>query len=411
MEKRTNYVKNYSTGRRREIVGLILQSGGLTNRGLRLYWNKPNEYKNKTQIIATLIEEGIIEETKIKVSGLKQIRVFTLKSFGTKNKEYIEEYEIGSFANYKNYLSGIKEEIGKANSGSGQRAYRAAQSVNVNQMMYLAGVSCGAGDMYQTFDARLTKKGQGRRFSELRCTYFQNAYPKTLFNIKSRSRSQGTLIHRDGEAYAVYNIGERRPKWRNEDEKMHWQVLIDPVIKAMSEEGFKVDTSVEGRKAILVAEDAPVINLVREKKGLRKKKGIKEDYLTLPSMYRTGLYYVPFSDFGVQLLRIINQTNWKERVLRESLGSLYGTAQVGNGISHDAYENGVMTLCFTVPDIERLRNFAMAAANINDKSMFKVICFEKQYDFIKEIIGDYAEIEVVSLEPFIRDIGIKEYEF
>lgn len=410
MKKRTTYIKNYSSGRRREIVGLILQSGGLTNRGLRLYWNKENEYKNKSQIVAKLIEEGIITEQKIRVAGCRQVRIYTFNSFGEKSKEYIEEYKMGSYANYNNYLSKLKKDVGDTKNTL--QAYRAAQSINANTMMFLAGYECGAYPMYTIFDKRLTKKGEGKRFTENENIYFQNIYPKTLFQIKSRSRSQGTLIHQDGEVYAVYNIGEHRPKWRNEDEKTQWSSLIEPVCRGLSEEGFTIETGIENRKAILISEEKPILDLLRDsQRTIKKKKGVREDYLKLPSMYRNGLYYIPFSDFGVKLLQLMNRRNWREEILKQTLGSLYGTAMISNGIGHDAWEEGKMTLCFTVPDIEKLRSFSSAAISMNDKEMFRVICFSEQYNLINEILGDYVTIEVVNIESYIRCLEPVNIEF
>ena len=403
--KKCTRKKRYDKGRRREIVGLILQSGGLTNRGLELYWRNKDEYKNKSQIIATLKKEGIISEQKFKAPGAKQIRIYTLKNFDERNKEYISDFKVGTYATYKNYLFSFKKDIG--DSYDVQRQLRASNSINANMLMYLSGIKCDAETMFKLFDKRLISKGKAEGLEEGGNCYFQNLYPKTLKKYRTSSRSVGTLINQDNEAYAVYNIGSTRPKWKQEDEKKHWRVLITNCVN-MLKPGENIKTDIENQQAIFIAEEKPIIDLITHERI--KNKIFKESFLTLPSMYRAGLYYVPFNTTGIKLLHLMSRKNWKEQIYKEILQNLYNTAHPNSGIAHDAYIDGVRILCFCVPDIERLRNFMINAREADDKTKWIVCCYKEQESLVKTCVGDWCTIKTFNIDDY-TNIGEIKYDF
>ena len=403
MEAKKIYKKSYSEGRRREIVGLILNCGGLTNMGLRLYWRKGDDYKNKSQIIATLRNEGIIKERKIKYASENQIRLFTLDQFETKSKNYISCFENGTYAVYKNFYDTYKSQLHKET----QRKYRIGVSVNANTMMYLSGVKCDAISMYKMFDSRLAKKEQNERMEKGAVYYVPNVFPLNKWGIKAASKSVGAMYYPNGDVYAVYICGKSRPMWQEEFEFPHWDKTIAVTANRVGVDSTEYNLDRRSRKALFIADNECARKMIEEN---RRRTGPKQEYIVLPSMYHSGLYHVTFNEEGIKMLALMNKANWQENLLKKVLGKLYGTAYATNGISHDASDGEKMILCYCIPDLERFHNFLNNAIGYNDKSKFEIICFDAQYKFVKQVAEDYCTIKTVAIDDYI-DIGEIHYDF
>ena len=397
--------KQYNKGRRRDICGLILQCGALTNKGLRLYWNGKNEYVNKSQAVAVLRREQIIYETSYTTLNeedrVEKIRLYTLNNQSDDFDVCIPTFPVGTLPVFNQFLDPLEKYV---RADDIQKKTRVAKMVDAHVLMLCAGVKCTAIDMFNLFNPASKQKGSPYCVEGDKNYFIPYQYKREDWQqIIILSRSIGTYLHRDNEVYSVYNFGNTRPVWKRALESANWTKRINLMVESLCPT-WNVGKVIEdrSRRAIVIATDKPIINLLTEKVGT----GPAKKYLVLPSMYRAGMYHIPFSDDGVKMMRLINRPKWREYIYRSVLGDAYGTAKRGNGVSHDANDGKKMTLVFCVPDIERLRNFIINARAYDEKENFEIICFPHQLSLIQKVAGEVCTIHVFPMDK-LEGVGEK----
>jgi len=394
--------KQYNKGRRRDICGLILQCGGLTNKGLRLYWNGKEEYRNKSQTVATLKREGIIKETKLAPYNTSPVRMYTINEMSDEFSQCIPAFPLGTYPVYKEFLKPIERCIGAKSAEDKQE--RAMKMIDAQTLMLIAGVNCTAVDMFNLFNPMSKVKGSTYCVEGGKNYFIPYQYRrKDQEDIITASRSIGTYLHQDKEAYLVYNFGDTRPIWKRIKEEEHWLKKTSMMIEDLCPD-WDVNKTItdRSRRAIVIGTDKPIADLILE----NPNDGPERKYLLLPNMYRPGMYHVPFSEDGVEMMRLINRPRWREYILRTVLGERYGSAKRGTGISHDANDGRKMTLVYCVPDIEKLRNFVINARAYDEKENFEIICFPYQLPLVQKVAGDVCTIHIYPMEK-LEGVGEK----
>lgn len=363
--------KQYGHGRRREVIGLLMQSGCITNQGLMLYWG--NEYPTKSHVISTLEKEGLVIEKKVTTPDRRILRMYTMNKVYTKTID-TEKYGKWAMWYYMTYASIVAAESRQTETF---RKIRAANTGFAELMFYMAGY-------YSAAYEKAKMLMQGEQMKD-RAYYFMSSDIK---DTNVTSREIGVMYHPDQNAYVVYAAGKHRPKWESGVEEQFWDTTVTPIEKHYrSDHHYRSDEY----QAILLCEDECAALLLNGEKSGGKK------YLTLPSMYRRGLYFIPKNEFGVRLLSLMKEKKWKERTLRAILKDLYGTAELRTGIPHDAKAEDRMYLCFCVPDLEKLNGFLKNAEALSHPERNIILCFKEQEEFIRRIAKDYCTVQTVDM--------------
>lgn len=383
----------------REVIDLIIQHGGATTEGLQLWWGDTDEYRSKSKVIAHMRDEGIIKETKTTFKqrdGYRMSRVYTINKQSARIKDYLrEEYCDGTYITYE---TEVVPPFDAAVRQGNKRIRRTGLAVNVGIMMEKAGVKCGS-SCYRNFPLV-----EGERLDESK-SYYYPVYYARVANVDKKfgNRFLGLFSNPDNEDYAVYFPRETRLNWTEKKESEAWNVVIIPILAHFG----KARSSYTGeyKRAILICDEKIAVHAITDLKEItRDKKREKEqkknlngniqeesnfvpdDILALPTIYsRGGLLWIPYSEFGVKLIRIMGIKNWKDTVLRKTLGSDYGSMDSRLLVVHDAInrKENMLYFDFCIPDLERFWKFIRNVHTLGETKV-GIICYAHQYRFISK---------------------------
>lgn len=383
-----NNKPNYKKGYKNELIQLIYLCGIIPYRSLRLLAEEPRMYQRAAR---EMEREGIVViDSK---GGEKNLR---LPEDWRANKEKYEGYIPEEYVKYHEEVTkNIPKMLGMKSSYS--IAKREICNGNTKMMMYVAGIAIGP-DRVEIGSER-----------ELNGYYMSQEIKGTGWYVKTEKQEQQTLGQNkdsmrnyantringmlasagSGRKYAVYNIGNRVIEWNRKGE-----VRIAACIKALERENCE-------KEAIIIARNYKqyirIVNNTNEK-GAGKRTLINIDYTY------DHVYAVPEDSNGVKLLKILNTPNWKKKIINSVCSEEDQEASLHTAIDCDGYdeENNVHILVFCVPDLVKLKNFVKRAQIEDERSRYRIYCYDFQAPLIQELTAGATRISVVGVDKYIN---------
>lgn len=380
-----NNKPNYKKGYKNELIQLIYLCGIVPYRALRLLAEEPRMYQRAAR---EMEKEGLVViDSK---GGEKNLR---LQENWRENRDKYEEYIPCEYVKYHDDVTkNIPKMLGMKSSYS--IAKREICNGNTKIMMYVAGIAIGPDRVEIGSEEELNGyymsqeiKGTGWYVKTTNKEFGQN---KDSMRNYANTRINGMLASSStGKKYAVYNIGNRVIEWNRKGE-----VRIAACIKALGRETWD-------KEAIIIARNYKqyirIINNTNEK-GAGKRILINIDYTY------DHIYAVPEDSNGVKLLRIINTQNWKKRIINSVCSEEEQEAAMHTSIDCDGYneENNIHNLVFCVPDLVKLKNFVKRAQIEDDRSRYRIYCYDFQAPLIQELSAGAVKISVVGIDKYIN---------
>ena len=285
--------KQYNKGPRKDVMEAILGNGCVTMDALNLIWQ--DKAANNIHAAKKMEREGVIKKNRIKTSKDPLIKVYSISRYESNKGEFLKFFPPRTHGFFKDYELDVSTRVGWDSNPYDQK--RIALSSNVPVLMNLAGIKGTLQDKIKilTFGEKVEKDIP---------YYFQNHELKIDLELQNESRNVGTLINND-DVYMVYNICDHRPKWRGKAERGILHFFVTTIYPRLT--GLKFTKSENDLKAIIIGKEEPVANLILEKDLAKNRKYQGAvTYLTLPNKLYKAIYYVPYNEFGVKLLKIIN---------------------------------------------------------------------------------------------------------
>ncbi len=206
------------------------------------------------------------------------------------------------------------------------------------------------------------------------------------------TRLIGSIVYHGG-CYAVYNTRDEGIKWLDEGEskiKYHLHQIFTPML------GY--DFPLRNAAVFFGASfEAAMETLQTMEETYRRNKAMNPTYY--------NIFFVPQTEFGVRLLRVLTVYNWEERLLQALFAPADRSYNRGN-FAYDAYKDGVYYLSFLSGDIWALFQFRNAV--MDRPGQFVVICYPEQADAVKQYIGDKAQVQTVAMEQVEKYLGIEK---
>lgn len=203
---------------------------------------------------------------------------------------------------------------------------------------------------------------------------------KTMF-----SRAVGMVFY-PGGGYAVYNSRDALMKWNGMGEFKTRHSLT---------EAGRLNAGLHDLDAaILFGNDYGVaLRTVRESEQNRRLE------LRFDGVY-PHIHFIPMSDFGIRLLRMLVVPDWDE-ILLELLFDAECRSYNRGHFEYDACVDGVFILSHLDGDIARLIRFRQALSGMD--GTFEVLCFPEQALFLRDYLGCDVRLKTI-------DMGLVETE-
>lgn len=205
---------------------------------------------------------------------------------------------------------------------------------------------------------------------------------KTMF-----TRIVGALFNSRGY-YAVYNTRAAAMKWSGMGEFKAMHHLME---LARMNAGLDTPPS-----ALLLGVDADTAlqTLMESDKSHRMEMRFDRIY--------SHVHFVPMTQDGIRLLRILVLPDWKERLL----GALFPPEMRPKGyglMEYDAYFEGKYVYSHLDSDIARLVRLHNALDN--SQYAFEVLCFPWQTGFLKSYLGDRVTLKEIGMDALEESLG------
>lgn len=231
--------------------------------------------------------------------------------------------------------------------------------------------------------------------------YYTSRKVKRAFDsteqLSGSTRFTGVLLTPE-DAFAVYNARDSVMKWGHSGEYKSVNA-----IKMCASYNTKNNNTT---KMILMGRTfenvmATIVQSEREEaEEIRKHRKEKFKYVTsIPSIYRT-VHYVPLSEFGQKLLKILTVPDYRGKVLR----LIYEEDELSNGTEnfvYDAYRKNRYVLSFLDGDITRLRQFKKTMLDYQKKGepvSCAVLCFKEQSEEVTEYMSDCEDVNIPTVK-------------
>lgn len=234
-------------------------------------------------------------------------------------------------------------------------------------------------------------------------TFYSSKEVKAInpdFEKKIRfSRSVGVLFS-DGGNYPVYNLGRAGMNWDSYGE-IKLQIFMEQIIQTNGIKG-KIGCKKSG---IIMGYDTELIfNILKiNEKTYRNLKWTKKttsfEFFTTSSIY-DSLFYIPFGDVGVFLIRLLTTNNWENKLYSILFGNnaqKYRTSRY----NCSAYVNGKFYFDFIPFDITALRDFKEAFI-LKGTESFIILCLAEQKKYLIDFLGETANIKIIQKEKIAQ---------
>ena len=200
------------------------------------------------------------------------------------------------------------------------------------------------------------------------------------------------------DAFTVYNARDGVMKWGHKGEYKSLNIIKECV--ACNTQNNNVTKMIlMGRTLEIVME---TISQSEKEEAIEIRKNRKQkykSYTSIPSIYRT-VHYVPLSEFGQKLLKILTVPDYRGKVLR----LIYEEDELSNGTEnfvYDAYRKNRYVLSFLDGDITRLRQFKKTMLDYQKKGepvSCAVLCFKEQSEEVTEYMSDCEDVNIPTVK-------------
>lgn len=196
------------------------------------------------------------------------------------------------------------------------------------------------------------------------------------------------------DCFTVYNVRDSVMKWGNAGEAKAYNIINRCM--TLNSQTRKIS------KAILMGRDInTVINTITQTEkaekvavALNRQQSYKY-HNSITSIYHS-VYYVPLSNFGQKLLKILTVPDYHSKVLR----LIYEEDELSKGTEnfvYDAYRKNRHVLSFLDGDVTRLRQFKETIMYYQERGTsesYAVLCFKEQSEEITEYMSDCEDVNI-----------------
>lgn len=209
--------------------------------------------------------------------------------------------------------------------------------------------------------------------------------------LSGSTRFTGALITPE-DAFVVYNARNRVMKWGHAGEYKSLN-LVEKCVSYNTQNHNVTKMILMGRSLETVMK---TISQSKREEELALRLSYKEKYkhhTSISSIYR-NVHYVPLSEFGQKLLKILTVPDYHNKLLRLvfkddeiSTGS--------DGFMHDAHRNGVYVLSFLDGDVTRLHWYKQIIKDneeLGKKYEYAILCYYEQREEVKSFMGENENI-------------------
>ena len=209
--------------------------------------------------------------------------------------------------------------------------------------------------------------------------------------LSGSTRFTGALIT-PKDAFVVYNARDGVMKWGHAGEYKSLNIVERCV--SCNTRNYRV------KKMILMGRTLEnvmaTISQSKREEELALRLNYKERYkhhTSISSIYR-NVHYVPLSEFGQKLLKILTVPDYHNKLLR----LVFRDDEISNGrdgFMHDAHRNGVYVLSFLDGDVTRLHWYKQIIKDneeLGKKYEYAILCYYEQREEVKSFMGENENI-------------------
>lgn len=369
---------NYRKGRKHEIIKILYQACVIPYKSLPIIDGQSKMIK---RTVNELAKEGIVVVDK--KGGEKNIRLIERQTQKEKYEGYIGEEIV---KNYESQIKGVQSRLSSNNESDGKKVIKDASSQII---MYASGIT-------------MASQAKTEETEEKENIYYTSNEYKALENGKKNqsSRISGVLFSKGG-VYATYHVGNKLITWKQNEERK----VAATINLAGKKRGYIQDSveSIAKKECIILANTlAPYVRMSRLDYG-QKTKVINQTKLINIDYTYDSMYAVPDAPIGKELIKIMTQENWKQRIYDSLLTTKEQKEAKTTSVACDGYnqEENVYKYIFCVPDMVRLKQFLNRAGLENDKKRFRIYCYNFQLPIVYGIIeADNVTVMKITLQSY-----------
>lgn len=379
---------NYRIGRKHEIIKILYQTCIIPYSSLPVI---DGQNKMIKRAVNELTKEGIVVVDK--KGGEKNIRLQDRRTHKEKYEEYIEK---ACIKNYESQINGVQSRLSSNNGSDAKKVIKDASS---QIMMYASGITMAYQAKAETEETERAEKENKENKESI--YYTSNEYKSLEMGKKNQSSRISGVLFSEGGVYPTYHVGNKLITWKqNEERKIATSVNITGKKKGYIQDS--VD-SISKKECIILANTlAPYVRMSRLDYG-HKTKVINQTKLINIDYTYDSMYAVPDAPIGKELIKIMTQRNWKQRIYDSLLTETEKQHAKKTSVACDGYnqDENVYKYVFCVPDLVRLKQFLNRAGVENDKKRFKVYCYDFQLPIVYGIIEeDNVTVMKMSLQSY-----------
>lgn len=221
--------------------------------------------------------------------------------------------------------------------------------------------------------------------------YYSSRYTKSLVEAQLQktqyTRYVGILFYRTG-CYVVYNSRNAVMRWNGEGEQK--TTLDIGQLVSMNSEYTYLNSAV-----ILVNDYQTALKTIYQ-----CESGAK--YVRLFHQNYQKMHFIPTSPEGRKMLQLLTVPNWQERML----GLLFHKDQIMTNtgtFQYDGLVGDTRVLCFMDCDVLKLISFHKVVRDADFP--WSVICYDAQVSFLREYLGENADLRSINLNEFHKEMG------
>lgn len=115
------------------------------------------------------------------------------------------------------------------------------------------------------------------------------------------------------------------------------------------------------------------------------------------SIYR-AVHYVPLSENGIRLLRLLIQPGFEEKLIAALIPASIRTAGRHISIDCDGEAKGHYILSHLDGDIARLLSFLRSAAGMPPHLTFEIVCYPWQIEYVSELVDERFKLTSIAMK-------------
>lgn len=400
-----NNKPNYKKGYKGEILYLLYENGIIPYTALRLLEGETRLYQ---RAVKDMEKNEIVKIEKN--NGHKYVRLNIESLLGKEVRKSVPEEYVEY---YKKTSSDAVSRMTEKSNTSNERTER---NTSTQIMMYSVNIQTGM----------KAKNLAKEKIEKDDCYYYHSIGLKKLDDYKdkvekkrmkgkdgetetkkiSNSRANGMLIS-PGGMYVVYNIGQSLVEWKRFGEVKMIYYLKNLVKKRQSPDMERAEIE----EAIVIASKKENYVDICTREYKLKEICKKVILMNIDYAYKS-MYAVPQDADGKLMLKIMIKEGWKERIYNSILNTEERREREFVQITCDGYDKSadVYKYVFCVPDLVRLKAYAIRAKMENEKERFTLYCYTWQREIVAEIIGQSANIYTIDIRQLYSELFTERNE-